>query len=345
MRRPPVIISVGLLLSIALPAIADVTVGVSWSNFQEERWKTDQAAMVAELERLGARYLSADAQSSVEKQASDLESLLARGADVLIVLPHDADALAPALRAARREGIPIVAYDRLIELPGVLYASFDNREVGRIQAREILAAVPRGRYAFVKGSPQDPNSHFVHAGQLDVLQPAIDAGEIEVVGDQFVDGWLPEIAQRVSEQILTANHDRVDAIVCSNDGMAGGVIAALAAQGLTGVPVSGQDGDHAALNRIARGAQTVSVWKDSRELGRRAAAAAVKLAGGASPATIDGVARWSGGPRGAVIDAILLQPIAITRANLDVVIDAGWVSRDVVCRGVTENPPSACRRP
>jgi len=334
-----------VLIAIALGAAADVTVGVSWSNFQEERWKTDEAAMVSELERLGARYLSADAQSSVEKQTADLESLLARGADVLIVLPQDADGLVPALRAARREGVPIVAYDRLIELPGVLYTSFDNREVGRIQAREVRKASPQGRYVFVKGSPQDPNSHFVHAGQLDVLQPGIESGEIEVVGDQFVDGWLPEGAQRVSEQILTANDDRVDAVVCSNDGMAGGVVAALAARGLVGIPVSGQDGDHAALNRIARGAQTVSVWKDARELGRRAATAAVALANGASAASIERAISWNGGPRGLEIHAILLEPIAITRANLDIVIDAGWVTRDVVCRGVTAPPPPACRHP
>jgi D-xylose transport system substrate-binding protein len=334
-----------VLMCFSLPAAtaADITVGVSWSNFQEERWKTDEAAIVAELERLEARYLSADAQSSVEKQTADLESLIARGADVLIVLPQDADALVPTIRAAQREGIPIVAYDRLILLPGVLYVSFDNREVGRIQAREIHKAVPRGRYAFVKGSPQDPNSHFVHAGQLDELARAIDAGEIEIVGDQFVDGWLPEVAQRVAEQILTATADRVDAIVCSNDAMAGGVIAALAAQGLSGIPVSGQDGDHAALNRVALGSQTVSVWKDARELGRRGAAAAVALARGVAPSKIDGAAPWKHSVDDAPIDAILLEPIAITRDNLDVVIDAGWVSRDVVCRGARSNPPVACR--
>jgi D-xylose transport system substrate-binding protein len=336
------------LLLLGTSAAAEVTVGVSWSNFQEERWKTDEAALVAELERHGARYLSADAQSSVEKQTADLESLVARGADVLIVLPQDADALVPALRAVQREGIPIVAYDRLIELPDVLYISFDNREVGRIQAREVRKRRPRGRYAFVKGSPQDPNSHFVHAGQLDVLQPAIDAGEIEVVGDQFVDGWLPELAQRVGEQMLTANDDRIDAVVCSNDAMAGGVVAALAARGLRGIPISGQDGDHAALQRIAVGSQSVSVWKDARELGRRAASAAVRLAAGATPAQIDDTESWKSGPRNVVLDAILLAPIAITRDNLDVVIDAGWIARDVVCRGVTAaaaDAPAACQQP
>ena len=342
-RRMPSRTILAVLLCLSLPATAEITVGVSWSNFQEERWKTDEAAMVAELERLGATYLSADAQSSVEKQAADLESLVARGADVLIVVAHDADALVPAIRAAQREGIPIVAYDRLIALTGVLYVSFDNREVGRIQAREIQKAAPRGRYAFVKGSPQDPNSHFVHAGQLDVLQPAIDAGKIQIVGDHFVAGWLPEVAQRVAEQILTANADRVDAVVCSNDAMAGGVIAAFAAQGLEGVPISGQDGDHAALNRVALGSQTVSVWKDARELGRRGAASAVALAGGVSPSRIDGATPWQQAAGRPPIDAILLEPIPITRDNLHIVIDAGWVSRKVVCRGTRKNPPSACR--
>ena len=123
----------------------------------------------------------------------------------------------------------------------------------------------------------------MHAGQLDVLRAAIDAGRVQVVGDQYVEGWLPEVAQRVMEQILTRSRGGVDAVVCSNDGMAGGVAAALAAAGLSGVPVSGQDGDRAALNRIALGRQTVSVWKDSRALGRAAAEVSVALAAGRGP--------------------------------------------------------------
>jgi D-xylose transport system substrate-binding protein len=257
-----------------------LVVGVSWSNFQEERWKTDEASLRGELERLGARYVSADAQSSTEKQLADVESLITRGASVLVLVAQDADAIRPAIEMARAEGIPVIAYDRLIEAAGVFYVSFDNREVGRIQAREILRRVPKGRYVFIKGSPQDPNADFVHSGQLEVLRDAIARGDVVVVGDQYVDGWLPETAQRITEQILTATQNRVDAVVCSNDGMAGGVVAALTAQGLEGIPVSGQDGDHAALNRVALGLQTVSVWKDARELGRRAARAAIELARG-----------------------------------------------------------------
>jgi D-xylose transport system substrate-binding protein len=333
----------------AAPAAArdgTITVGVSWSHFQEERWKIDEAALVASLRELGARYLSADAQSSAEKQLADIENLVTRGADVLVVVAHDPDTLGPALASARAAHIPVIAYDRLIEAADVFYLSFDNRRVGRIQAEAILAAAPRGRFAFIKGSPQDPNTEFVHAGQLDVLKPAIDAGRVEVVGDQYVDGWLPEVAQRVMEQILTRSGGRIDAVVCSNDGMAGGVAAALAGAGLSGVALSGQDGDRAALNRIALGRQTVSVWKDSRLLGRAAAEVSVALARGTRPDQVAGATPFTT-PKGQRMPARLLEPIAITRANLERVIDAGWASRESVCRGVDPGPqaPPACRNP
>ena len=321
-----------------------IVVGVSWSHFQEERWKIDEEHLRRGLETAGAEYRSADAQSSSEKQLADIENLIARGVDVLVIVAHDAAALGPALASARSAGIPIIAYDRLIEAPDVLYLSFDNRRVGRLQAEAILAVRPEGRFAFIKGSPQDPNTGFVHAGQLDALQDAIDAGRIEVVGDQFVDGWLPEVAQRVAEQILTRNAGRVDAFVCSNDGMAGGVAAALASQGIAGVPLSGQDGDLAALNRIARGHQTVSVWKDSRALGRAAAEVSLALAAGATPAEVEGATHFAS-PGGIRVPARLLDPVPITRANLELVIDAGWATSEAVCRGVSPGPeaPTACR--
>ena len=121
----------------------------------------------------------------------------------------------------------------------------------------------------IKGSPTDPNADFLRGGQQEILQAAIDSGAITIVDEAYTDGWLPANAQRNMEQILTANDNGVDAVVASNDGTAGGVVAALTAQGMEGIPVSGQDGDHAALNRVALGTQTVSVWKDARDLGSR----------------------------------------------------------------------------
>jgi D-xylose transport system substrate-binding protein len=337
MKRTLVLAAV-LAASTSTFALAQ-TVGVSWSNFQEERWKTDEAAMKAAIEAAGGTYVSADAQSSSAKQLSDVEALIAQGVDALIILAQDASAIGPAVQAAADEGIPVVAYDRLIEDPRAFYLTFDNVEVGRMQARAVLEAAPEGNYVMIKGSAQDPNADFLRGGQQEVLQAAIDAGKITIVGEAYTDGWLPANAQRNMEQILTANDNKVDAVVASNDGTAGGVVAALQAQGLV-VPVSGQDGDHAALNRVALGTQTVSVWKDARELGKAAGEIAVALARGTAMDAIPNAVKFTT-PGGNEMNAVFLAPQPITRDNLSVVVDAGWITKEALCQGVT-NGPAPC---
>ena len=318
-------------------------VGVSWSNFQEERWKTDEAAIKAAIEKAGGTYLSADAQSSPGKQLTDIESLIARGAKALIVLAQDAAAVRPAVEKAINEGVAVVGYDRLIEIPQVFYLTFDNVEVGRMMAREVLKAKPEGNYVFIKGSGADPNANFLFQGSMEVLKPAIDAGKIKNVGEAFTDGWLPANAQRNMEQFLTRNNNKVDAVVAANDGTAGGVVAALAAQGLAGsVPVSGQDADRAALNRVALGQQTVTIWKDARDLGRNAAEIAIQLAGGKKLNEVTGATAWNQGPNKANMTAIFLKPVPVTQANLNVVIDAGWAPKAAVCQGVAPGKVPAC---
>ncbi|SFG07484.1 xylose-binding protein [Palleronia marisminoris] len=313
------------------------TVGVSWSNFQEERWKTDEAAIQSALEEAGAEYISADAQSSSSKQLSDIESLISQGAEVLIILAQDTQAIIPAVQRAADNGIPVIAYDRLIEDDRAFYLTFDNIEVGRMQARAVLEAQPEGNYVMIKGSPTDPNADFLRQGQQEVLQDAIDAGDITIAGEAYTDQWLPANAQRNMEQILTANDNNVDAVVASNDGTAGGAVAALSAQGLDGIPVSGQDADYAALNRIAQGTQTVSVWKDSRDLGRRAGEIAVNLADGTELSAIEGAEEWTS-PAGTTLWAEFLEPVPVTQENLNVVVDAGWITQEELCQGVTDGP-------
>jgi D-xylose transport system substrate-binding protein len=211
-----------------------------------------------------------------------------------------------------------------------------------MQAQAVFAVKPEGNYAFIKGSSADPNADFLFSGQMEVLKDAIDSGKIKKVGEAYTDGWLPANAQKNMEQILTANDNKVDAVVASNDGTAGGAIAALAAQGLAGsVPVSGQDGDHAALNRIALGTQTVSVWKDARELGKNAAKIAAELADGKKMSDIPNVQDFKT-PGGNTVKSVFLTPVPITKDNLNVVIDAGWISKDEVCAGVKAGSVAAC---
>ncbi len=338
MKKTTVFAAAILGATMATSALAQ-TVGVSWSNFQEERWKTDEAAIVAALEAGGATYVSADAQSSASKQLADVESLIAQGVDAVIILAQDTQAIIPAVEAAAVEGIPVIAYDRLIEDARALYITFDNVEVGRMQARAVFAAAPKGNYVMIKGSPTDPNSDFLRGGQQEILQAAIDAGDITIVGEAYTDGWVPANAQRNMEQILTAQDNMVDAVVASNDGTAGGVVAALTAQGMEGIPVSGQDGDHAALNRVAKGTQTVSVWKDARELGKAAGEAAVAMIGGASLADVGETVFTT--PGGVDVNAIFLAPNPITQENLSEVVDGGWITLEALCQGV-ENGPAPC---
>jgi D-xylose transport system substrate-binding protein len=335
----------GVAMSFSLVGVAaakDKVIGVSWSNFQEERWKTDEAAMKAAIEAAGDRYISADAQSNPGKQLTDVESLIAQGANALIILAQDASAVGPAVEKAVAEGIPVVGYDRLIENKDAFYLTFDNKEVGRMQARGVYDVKKEGNFVFIKGSGADPNANFLFEGQMEVLKEAVDSGKIKNVGEAYTDGWLPANAQKNMEQFLTANNNKVDAVVASNDGTAGGAIAALAAQGLAGsVPVSGQDGDHAALNRIALGTQTVSVWKDARALGKAAAEIASALAGGTALDAVPGAGKFTT-PGGIEMNSMLLAPVPITKDNLNVVIEAGWVSKDVVCQGVAAGSVAAC---
>ena len=333
-----IIAAAAMAVGISATASAqDLTVGVSWSNFQEERWKTDEAAIKGALDAAGAAYVSSDAQSSSSKQLSDVESLIAQGVDALIILAQDSQAIIPAVQAAYDNGIPVVGYDRLIDDPRAFYLTFDNVEVGRMQARAVLEQQPTGNYVMIKGSPTDPNADFLRGGQQEVLQSAIDSGDITIVAESYTDGWLPSNAQRNMEQILTAQDNKVDAVVASNDGTAGGAVAALTAQGMQGIPVSGQDGDHAALNRIALGTQTVSVWKDARDLGRTAGEIAVALADGTAMADIPGSTVWTS-PTGNELNAMFLEPVPITADNLDVVVDAGWISKESLCQGVSGGP-------
>jgi D-xylose transport system substrate-binding protein len=336
----------GVAMTFALSAVAeakDKTIAVSWKTFQEERWKTDEAAIKAVVEAAGDKYISTDAQGSAQKQAADIEGLISQKVDVILVVAFDSDAILPSIKAITDAGIKSIAYDVQFEDPNALYITFDNIGVGRLMAQEIQKAKPEGNYAFMKGDKGDPNATFLFQGITEVLKEAMDSGKIKNVCETFNDGWKPDNAQKNMEQCLTANDNKVDAVVSENDGMASGVVAALDAQGLAGsVPVSGQDGDKAALNRVALGTQTVSIWKDSRVLGKAAGEAAVSLAEGGDVASLPGVTKFNKGKNGVEMNSILLTPDPITKDTLDHVIDAGWISKEEACAGVKAGTVKAC---
>lgn len=321
----------------------DLTIGVSWNNYNEERWaRWDEPAIQAALEEAGAEYINTDAGSSAEQQLADVENLIAQGADALIILAQDSQAILPAVQSAIQQGVPVIAYDRLIEDPDALYVTFDNVRVGEMQAEVIYDLVPTGNYVIIKGNQADPNADFLRQGYENVIGDAVEAGDIEIVGETYTDNWDPALAQTHMEQFLTQANNDVQAVLSENDGMASGVVAALEAQGLAGqVPVSGQDADLAALNRVALGTQAVSVWKDARELGRAAGEAAVAMAQGAALEDVEGTIQFDS-PGGNSMTSILLEPVPITQDNLNLVVEAEWISTDELCQGVEPGSVEAC---
>ena len=335
----------------------ELIVGVSWNNYNEERWaKADEPAIKAALEANGASYISTDAGSSAEQQLADVENLISQGADAIIILAQDGTAILPAVQSAIDQGIPVIAYDRLIEDPGAFYLTFDNVEVGRAEARAIFELVPSGTYAIIKGNSADANADFLREGMEDIIGDAVAAGDIVICCETYTDNWDPALAQSEMEQFLTQENNEIDAVLSQNDGMASGVVAALEAQGLAGtIPVSGQDGDAAALNRVALGTQAVSVWKNAFELGKAAGVIAAQLANGTAledvtaPEDMGDTAPAAGlsaamftTPGGVDVWSIILTPIPITQDNLDVVIDSGWITQEQVCANVPSGTVDAC---
>lgn len=322
---------------------AGCVVGVAWNDLRGERWaKWDEPALKAALVSAGATYFEADAMSSSAAQTSDIEDLISRGAKVLIVVAQDGTAVKPAIADAIKHGVRVIAYDRLIDDPKTLYVSFDNVEVGRMQARAVLAARPSGNYAFIKGDRGDANADFLRAGQEEIIAAALKSGAIKNVGETYTANWDPAAARTEMGQLLTETNGKVDAVLAENDGLADGVINALADHGLAGkVAVSGQDGDGIGLNHVALGTQLVDVWKDERALGKAAGEAAVQLCDGAAVAKISGAEPFTT-PAGTTLSSILLKPDPITSADLQRVLDAGWITAADLCHGVAAGSQASC---
>ncbi|HEY8436977.1 MAG TPA: substrate-binding domain-containing protein [Candidatus Limnocylindrales bacterium] len=334
------------------------TVGVSWNNYSQERWKkADEPAMQKAIAAKGGKYIRADANDKAEQQTTDIANLINQGAKVLIVLAKDSEAIKPAMADAEAKGVKIIAYDRLIEDPNTFYITFDNKKVGTLMAQTLIKLVPKGNYAIILGAETDPNSAFLRSGMTEAGIPKngeTSPAGIKVVFEKNTDNWDTTNAKNNMEAALNQNQNKIDAVLSENDSMATGVVQALQAVGLK-IPVTGQDGDTAALNRVALGTQAVSVWKNAFALGETAGDIAMQLCAGtalnavkapsdlppaAAPASVNAAAFQT--PKGNSVQSIILTPTAITKENLKDTIDAGWVTKDAVCAGVTAGSTPAC---
>jgi D-xylose transport system substrate-binding protein len=299
-------------------------IGFCIDDLRVERWSRDRDYFVAAATKLGAKVSVQSADASEARQISQIENLISRGVDVIVIVPFNSKTLGNVVAEAHKAGIKVVSYDRLILDADVdAYISFDNEKVGELQAQGVFNAQPKGNYFLLGGAPTDNNAKMLREGQLKVLKPAIDRGDVKIVGQQWVPEWSAATALRITEDALTANNNKIDAIVASNDGTAGGAIQALAAQKMAGkVPVSGQDADLAAVKRVIAGTQTMTVYKPLKLIAGEAAKLAVDLAKGDKPAYN---AKYDNGKK--QVDTVLLQPTLLTKSNVDVVIKDGFYTQ------------------
>src|SRR5260221_1260393 len=181
----------------AAPTVAAAcTVGVSWNNYQEERWANwDEPAIKAAIAAGGGKYVSNDAKSSAETQASNVDNLISQGAKVLIILAQDGTAIKPAVAKAVQNGVAVIAYDRLIEDAKAFYVTFDNVLVGKLEAQAVFKVQPTGNYVVIKGNKADANADFLRGGMDQVIGDAVKSGAIKIVGETYTDNWDPAKAQ------------------------------------------------------------------------------------------------------------------------------------------------------
>lgn len=317
----------GAMLNTSLEA-AKMKIGMTVDDLRLERWQRDRDIFTEEANKLGAEVVAVSANGDSDKQMRDAENLISQGIDLLVVIPNNGDVMGAIVDQAHQDGIKVLAYDRLLTNSDVdAYISFDNEKVGELQGKAIVEAMPKGRYFMMGGSPTDNNAKMFRAGQMKAIQPYVDSGEIIIVGDQWVKDWLPEEAMKIMENALTANDNKIDAVVASNDSTAGGAIQALAAQNMAGkVPISGQDADLAAVKRVVEGTQTVTVYKPIPKLAKEAANLSVKMIKNENLGTTTTV---NNGQKD--VPAVLLEPIAVTKDNIKetIVKDGFHTEKDI----------------
>jgi len=304
-------------------------------TLKEERWQRDRDAFEAHCKELNVDCVITVADNKPEKQANDVDNLLTRGIDVLVIAPHDAVQAASMVDKAKAQGVPVISYDRLINSDKIdAYISHQVPVIGQKIAEYALQKVPKGNYVMVYGASTDNNAIIMKKAELAVLQPAIDKKDIKVVADNFISDWRPDEALRMAENALTQNGDNVQAFVVSNDGMAGGVVQALENKQLAGkVLVTGQDASLDALQRIAEGKQTMTVYKPIIPLANAAVEAAIKLANkqplDTKPFMNDAIKKE--------IPAILLEVTSVDKSNLmDTVIKDGYAKYEDVYKNIPE---------
>lgn len=302
-------------------------------TFVIERWQRDRDVFVARAQELGAEVIVRHTFEDSEEQIRVIEEMIRQNVDVIVVIPHDKDALTPVIRRAIDQGIRVIAYDRLVMNAEIdLYISFDNFAVGELMAQYVTKSMPSGRFVIINGSPFDHNSFMLREGYMGYLNDSIISGDIEIVAETWAEGWRGEVAYEFINKLISEG-ESFDAIIAANDLIAEGAIKALSENRLAGVVyVTGQDSELAACQRIVEGTQLMTVYKPIGVLAKSAAEAAIKLANNELPEYDELISNGAFD-----IPFIKHKPVAVTKYNIvDTVIRDGFHLREDIFRNIPQ---------
>ena len=311
-----------------------IKIGFLLDSLQVERWQTDLDDFQRRVKSLGGEVLSETAEGNDDLQYQQAIKLLDAGVKALVVVPHNTDKAVPIVVAARSKGVPVICYERLIHNANVdFFVGVDAEAIGELQAAYLARHAPQGNYVLVGGSPSDANAAILHQGQMKILQPLVDRGQIHILADTWTKDWNPLDAYNNMSTVLLSKPEPIVAVVASNDGTAGGAIQALEEHKLAGkVLVSGQDADLAAIVRILNGTQTMTIYKPLGTEAQQAADVAMSLAAGNSVRTESFIANGAKN-----VPAVYVKPVVVTKDNvMQTVIKDGFQNLDTIKKSVPQ---------
>ncbi|SHJ38865.1 D-xylose transport system substrate-binding protein [Clostridium cavendishii DSM 21758] len=312
----------------------DISIGVSFPSTTIPRWLRDKEAMEKEAISKGIKLKMQIGDDTPELQIKQIKDLISQGINVLIIIPVNSASLASAVELAKKAGIKVIAYARIIFNSDLdLYIGNDNIQTGELQGRFLIKKVPKGNYIIISGDPNDFNARTFKEGAMKFILPLVYLNNIKIISEESLINWSPQKAYNIVKNILLANN-KIDAILAPNDAAAGAAIKALEEQGLDGkVVVTGQGADLDGIRRIIQGTQSMTVFKDTRELAKTAIASAIKLIKG-EPIDINSTINNEKKNVPAIIEPVTL----VTKENIeDTIIKSGYWKKEDIYRNIRQN--------
>jgi D-xylose transport system substrate-binding protein len=300
-------------------------IGILMHSYENARWTKDKDYLVDNLTKEGADVMLEVADNNQLKQIDQAQSMIKNGAQVLIVVPINHDEAAQIVELAHEANIKVIAYDRLINGCKLdYYVTANSTHIGELQASYLTSLKPKGKYALICGSKYDDNSMKLFLGQMNVLQPFMEKGDIQLVYSEFTEDWSPAEGALHANRLFDQNQDSITAIITGSDAIADGVLRVLREKGLEGkVMLAGQDAELDNIKAIMSGAQTCDILKPLKEMASTTAKLAVSIAL-EKPLTM----KFSNESNGkALVKSILIDAVIVNRNNIEnTVIASGFHS-------------------